>query len=179
MKKIIFPVLAVLSLSFFGCEQDGLNVNFDLPYSTEVTLEAALVGGEGVPVDVTSPAVNTSSEALGENSTSLEKLNSATLNSLKVSIVAPDGQDFSFVKEVKLYIKGKDMTEELVAVKTNIDGTATVVEMDVEADVDLVEHIKSGEFVARASVTTLTTIENDVNFKIDLDMEVSAYVVDL
>jgi hypothetical protein len=177
LKSIFLATLVLSTVLFSACEQDGFNVSFNLDYSKEFTIESALVTELGLPIDVTTPAINTnSSEEFTTNNTSIDRLENAELTSLKLTIIAPDGQKFSFVEEVKLYIQGQGMTEELVASKVNIDDAASEIEMDVEST-NLVEHVKSGEFTLRASVTTDELITEDVDVKADMTFKVTAEVL--
>lgn len=162
MKKIFLSLLVASTVFFTACEQDGLSVSFDLNYDNDFTIESALITDIGTPVDVSSPPVNTnSSETFTANNTQLDKLEKAELTNLTLTITAPDGQTFSFLNEVKVYIKGQGMSEELVASKTNVDVTSNTLVMDVEST-DVAAHIKSGEFSLRANITTDELVNEDV-----------------
>lgn len=175
MNKLIFSLaLLCSSLIFVACEQDGVTLSFDLPYSTDFTLKAAdFVNTNGVAVDVNSPAVSTDAATLGDQGTQLDKLESAKLNSAVITITAPDGQTFAFMKDIKIYIKGQGLTEQLLASALNVSETATSLTMIVE-DTELVEHIKSGEFSSRASISTDSDLDNDCELKADISFKVKA-----
>jgi hypothetical protein len=175
MNKIFFPLTLAFAVFLLpACEQDGLTVSFDLPYSTTFTLKSAdFVNTNGTPVDVTSPEVNTDASQLGDEGTNLEKLESAKLKSLDVTITAPSGQTFAFVDALSLYIKGQGKDEQLVTSATNIAATATSVTMTVE-DVELVEHIKSGAFTCRASISTDGGLDNDCDMQANFTFKVKA-----
>ncbi|MGB1037461.1 MAG: hypothetical protein ACPGYY_02360 [Bacteroidia bacterium] len=174
MKKLILP-LALVCMGFFSCSED-LNVTLNQPFTVDFTLPAASVTDTGVPVEMTSPAQSTTGGELADYQDELEKLESAKLKTLTVSITAPAGQDFSFVNEFKFYLKGQGMDEQLVASKTNISGSDISISLDVE-DVELVEIIQSGEFTARGTVTTDELIDQDVELSADVQFEVKAAVI--
>jgi hypothetical protein len=77
------------------------------------------------------------------------------------------------VNEVKLYIKGQGLEEELIASKTEVDVSSGVLELDVQ-DVDVAAHVKSGEFTMRASITTGETVEEDVEVNTAVSLKVKA-----
>lgn len=174
MKKIFLSLIVASAMFFAACEQDGLSVTFDLDYTNDFTIESALITDIGVPVDISTPAVNTnSSETFTSNSTELDKLERAELTNLTLTITAPEGQTFSFLNEVKLYIKGQGLDEELVASKTNVDVTSNTLVMDVEST-DVVAHIKSGEFNLRANITTDELVAEDVDVNADMTFKITA-----
>lgn len=155
-----------------ACEEDGINVSFNVDYSTNYTLVKAAV--VGTTIDATSPEIETNTtDVFKNNSTNLDNISGATFNNLTISIVSPAGENFSFVNEVKVYIKGNGMSEELVASKSNIDQAATSVDMDVE-DVNLAEHVKSGAFTLRTSVINDEALDNDLDLQADMQLKVTA-----
>lgn len=174
MKKILLSVLA-FCIAFVACDE-GLDVNLNAPYSAEVTLEAALVTDTGEPISIETDAINTA-EALEDYSDKMDKLESAKLKSVTVTILSPATQTFSFVNGFEIFITGQGMDEQKVAEKTEIDQTATSFDLDIE-DVELVEVIQSGEFSGRAVVVTDELIQEDVQLKIDYQFNVKAAVID-
>lgn len=174
MKKVLIPIFT-FCIALFACEE-GLDVNLNAPYSAEVTLEAALVTDTGEPLSLNTGTINTA-EALDDYSDKLDKLESAKLKSLSVSILSPENQTFSFVNGFEIYIQGPGMDEQKVAGKIDVDQSSTEIELDVE-DVELVDVIKSGEFTGRAVVTTDELIQEDVELKIDYQFNVKAAVIE-
>ncbi|PCJ66528.1 MAG: hypothetical protein COA58_07045 [Bacteroidetes bacterium] len=162
-------------MTFVACEQDGISISFNVDYTTEFTIDAnSVTSTGGIPVDINTPSVSTSgSTVYGDNNTNIDKIESAKLKTLSISITAPNDEDFSFISEVKLYVTGQGLSEELVASKSNIDGTATSIDLDVQ-DVELADHIKAGEFSTRVSVTTNETITDDVEMKADMQFKITA-----
>lgn len=174
MKKIFLFLLIASVAVFSACEQDGVSVSFDVDYDTDFTVESALITDVGVPVEVNSPSVNTNkSEIFTSNSTQIDKVEKAEITALSLTIVAPEGQTFSFLNEVNLYIKGQGQSEELIASKTNVDSTSNTLVMDVEST-DLAVHVKSGEFTMRANVTTNELVSEDVEVNAAITMKITA-----
>jgi len=162
-------------MTFTACEEDLLDVNFDMDGGdiTFVVSKEDVVNSNGQPVVVTTPRQSTSGEELGANKTSLDKLKSAKVKSCVVTITAPAGEDFSFVNEVKFSLSGQGIPMTLVASKSDIDATATSVTLDVE-DVELVEFLQSGEVSSEISFTTDETIDEDITMKAVITYAVTA-----
>lgn len=177
MKNTLIYLLAASTALFASCEKDGLSVTFDLPYATDFTIESILITNVGMPIHLSTPEVTThTSEKFAANNTQIDRLEKANLKALTLTIVAPDGQTFSFLKEVKLYIKGEDLNEELVASKINVDESSGILIVDIEPT-DVVGHIKSGKFSLRASITTNELISENVDVNASMIFSVTAKVL--
>jgi len=162
MKKILFISLVLSFLSFTACEETNLVINFNLNQADiAFTLSADdVVNSNGEPIEVITPAQSTLTGDMADYADKLEKVESAKLSTLRVSIVSPTSQKFSFVNEVKFYITGTGIPETLVGSKSNIDATASSVELDIN-DVELVQFIRSGEVSARVVFTTDEGVDQD------------------
>ena len=175
MKKSLFISLTLSILSFTACEESDLSINFDLTQADiEFTLSADdVVNSNGETVEIYTPAQSTLTGDMEQYADKLNKVESAKLSTLRVSIVAPTTQKFSFVKEVKFYITGTGIPETLVGSKSNIDATASSVDLDIE-DVELVEFIRSGEVTTRVSFMTNEGIDEDCDMKAEMTYTIRA-----
>jgi|GEM_PF-1174615 hypothetical protein len=162
MKKILCMSFLLSVLSFYACDKPYLPFSFDFnPAEIAFTLSADdVVNSDGVPVEIITPAQSTLTGDLEQYADKLDKVESAKLSTLSVSIVAPTTQKFSFVNEVKFYITGTGIPETLVGTKSDIDTTASIIDLDIE-NVELVEFIRSGEVSTRISFTTDEGIDED------------------
>lgn len=175
MKQFLFITLTLSVLAFTACEESDLSINFDLTQADiAFTLSAEdVVNTNGEPVEATTPAQSTLTGEMADYADKLDKLESAKLKSLKVAIIAPAGQTFSFVNEVKFYITGNGIPETLVGSKSNVDPNATSVDLDIN-DVDLVEYVRSGEVSTRVSFTTGDTVDDDCDMIAEMTYKVTA-----
>jgi uncharacterized beta-barrel protein YwiB (DUF1934 family) len=175
MKKSLFISLTLSILSFTACEESDLSINFDLNQADiEFTLSAAdVVNSNGETVEISTPAKSTLTGDMEQYADKLDKVESAKLSTLRVSIVAPTTPKFSFVKEVKFYITGTGIPETLVGSKSNIDATASSVDLDIE-DVELVKFIRSGEVSTRVSFMTDEGIDEDCDMKAEMTYTIRA-----
>ena len=178
MKRFLFITLTLSVLAFTACEESDLSINFDYTKGDiAFTLKAEdVINSNGQPIEVSTPAQSTVTGEMADYADQLDKVESAKLKSLKVTIVSPSTQKFDFVNEVKFYITGKDMDETLVGSASNIDPAASVVELDVN-DLNLVEYIRSGEVSTRISVTTSDTIDDDCDMIADMTYQITAAVL--
>jgi uncharacterized beta-barrel protein YwiB (DUF1934 family) len=175
MKKSLFIFLTLSILSFAACEQSDLTINFDLTQADiEFTLSADdVVNSNGETVEISTPAQSTLTGDMEQYADKLDKVESAKLSTLRVSIVAPTTQKFSFVNEVKFYITGAGIPETLVGSKSSIDATASSVDLEIE-DVELVEFIRSGEVSTRVSFMTDEGIDQDCDMKAEMTYTIRA-----
>ncbi len=183
MKKFIFPLIFAVIGTAFGlssCLDEGLSATFDLKFNTNSLTFKSTSINQG-SFDEISEEISTDSKDFATYNTSLDKLESAKLKSLKITITAPSGQNFEFLKNVKVFLEGRGGSkgEQLVASKTITDGSATVVEMDVESDVNLVDHIKMGAFTLRAEGVTKTdlNVTDDIKCLLELSCDVTAKAI--
>lgn len=175
VKKILCMPLLISVLSFSACEETNLSINFDLNQADiAFTLSAdEVVNSNGVPIEVITPAQSTLTGDMEQYADKLEKVESAKLSTLRVSIVSPTSQKFSFVNEVNFYITGNGIPETLVGSKSNIDVTASSVDLNIN-DVELVEFIRSGEVSARVSFTTDEGIDEDCDLTAKMTYVITA-----
>jgi hypothetical protein len=175
MKRFLFISLTLSIFSFTACEESDLSVNFNLTQADiEFTLSADdVVNSNGETVEIATPAQSTLIGDMEQYADKLDKVESAKLSTLRVSIVAPTTQKFSFVKEVKFYITGTGIPEVLVGSKFNIDTTSSSVDLDIE-DVELVEFIRSGEVSTRVSFMTDEGIDEDCDMKANMTYTIRA-----
>jgi hypothetical protein len=166
MQKSLIISLTLSVLSFTACVDSNLSVNFNLNQADiEFTLSADdVASSNGEAVEISTPAESTLTGDMEQYADKLDKVESAKLSTLRVSIVAPTTQKFSFVKEVKFYITGTGIPEVLVGSKSDIDTTESSIDLDIE-DVELVEFIRSGAVSTRVSFVTNEGIDEDCDLK--------------
>jgi hypothetical protein len=178
MKRFLLITLTFSVLAFTACEESDLSINFNLTQGDiAFTLSAdKVINSNGEAIDISTPSQTTLTGEMENYADQLDKLESAKLQTLKVSIISPATQKFSFVNEVKFYISGNGIEETLVGSKSDIDPTASVVELDIN-DLDLVEYIRSGEVSTRVSFTTTDTIDDDCDMIAEMTYQVTAAVL--
>ena len=163
MKKLFY--LAVFAaLLFTSCEEVDKWTKFELDYDTNLTIPSVI--SIGIPLDVTTPGIETNSESrFSLNATTKDLIEAINLTQMNLNLTAPEGGDFGFLQTVRLYIAADGQPELLVAWKENIPSNAgTELAMDVTT-ADLKEYVKLDHFTIRLQTTTdeLITQNHDVN----------------
>lgn len=173
MKALLLGVF--FTLLFASCEQVAQFTQFDIPYNTEFTIPAT--GLVPIPIDLTSPAIETNIEQRFKNfNTSAALIEKITLKSLKVSIVSPVGEDFSFLENATLYIDADGLDEIKIASKDPVPTTGDVLEFDVTG-VDLEDYIKSESFTLRLRAAMDETLSVDHKVKSEMVFNVDAKIL--
>lgn len=164
MKKLI-PLFAFFVATITGCRQFDKLTQFEMPYTETVVIPAST--GINLPFNLFSPDVETNSEAtFAINDTRKDLVEEIRLTSLAVEHQSPAGEDFSFLKSVRIYISAEGLTEVQIAWKENIPDTAgTLISLDVSGD-DLKEYIKKDKFTLRVNTVTDEFLTADHEVKI-------------
>lgn len=148
-------LLALLCLAFLAVSCDATLITIDVPYDTTTTVERstvlkALVGdlgfGDFLEMDVTS------SSELQNQGVAPGDINDVSLTFFRLSVVAPEGADMSFLDNLSLYVEAPDLDRVRVAVAPEFPTGASSVDFEID-DVDLTEYVVS------QSMTLTTEVE--------------------
>ena len=174
MKKWIGLILiAVVSVS--ACQLLDELRTFNLNYSAEFTVPSSSV--INLPITLPTPPVTTDSEQQFENQ-GVESawIESVKLTGLNLTITSPQGEDFSFLESVSLYMDADGEDEILIADKIPVpEGAGTSIQLDVTGE-DLYPYISKSSFSLRTSITTDETMTQSVDFRADMVFEVKATI---
>ncbi|NPA68064.1 MAG: hypothetical protein GXO50_05585 [Chlorobi bacterium] len=177
MKKIAAYFMILSALTLFACA-DGKLFSFYVNDSTTVTVNGSIAPVD-VPVDIATPDITTSSESeFEDNGTSVNLVKEIVLKELVLTITSPDGEDFSFLKNIHIYIStdeddSDDETE--IAWLDDISSDATSISLNVAGDdVPLDKYVKQDSYSIRTEVTTRETLNHDVDIQIDMKFRVTA-----
>lgn len=161
MKKLL--LLSGLLLLLTGCKKKL--TQFYVDYNSVVVVQSAI--GQAVPFNIYTPEMETNSEAEFEsNNTRKDKINSIFLDEIKMTITAPQGETFSFLNSVEIFISSPNNEEEKIAFKENIPsnvGSQLVCDL---VSIDLQKFVKDDKFKIRVLTVTDEVIPQDV--EIDL-----------
>lgn len=176
MKGQIFLLLMAVAISAFsGCKLIDDLRTFDLDYATEFTIPSSSI--INLPISLPTPNITTNTEQRFQD----EGIESAWVESVKltgltVTIVSPQGEDFSFLENISLYMNTSGQPEVLIADKIPVPANAgSSFSMDVKG-VDLYPYISQNDFTLRISATTDETTTQDVTFRADMVIEVKATI---
>lgn len=170
--KYLSLTIFIILLIFTGCKKLNQLTIFNLKYDTQTTIKSVV--GINLPFNLVTPDIKTNSESSFEiNNTHKDLIQEVSLKSLTLSISNPVDGDFSFLKSIKIYIKGDGIDEKLVAWK-DADNTfnENSIELETSSD-DLQQYIKKDSITLKITVVTkkllLTDYDIDIHsvFKVD------------
>jgi hypothetical protein len=173
MKKL--AVLLALTFLIVSCDELNDLADFEFDYETTFTVPGTIP--VAVKDTLESPVIETEmDEYMTDNNTDESKINKITLEELTLSINSPANSDFSFLKEIMIYIKADGMEEKMLASKTNItESIGDTLKFETTSD-DLQEYMFKENYQMKAVVETQKAIDQDyelnayVRFKADADV---------
>ncbi len=173
MKKyttILFTLLILLT----GCKKKL--TQFYIDYNSQVVIQSTF--GQMIPFSVMTPEITTNSEAEFEsNNTNKDHIESIYLQDLILSITSPQGETFSFLNSVEIFISSPSMTEKKVAFKNSIPsnvGTELICDL---VSLDLQSFVKDDRFTIRIETITDETIPQDVYINVYSNFFVDAKLI--
>lgn len=169
-------LMGVLLISFTSCETVDELTTFDIEYESSVTIPGTL--GLETPLDIPTPAITTNAEEkFSGHDTQKSLIETITLKELTLTIESPSGEDFSFLKDLVLYIDAEDMEETRIASRESIsDDVGSTLEMETTS-ADLKEFIFKDQFNLKATVTTDEMITQDHEIIVHTVFEVDGGLV--
>jgi hypothetical protein len=169
MKKIAF---IVVMLAVSQCKEVDDLLTFTI--SNEITITVPSNSPLNLPVELVTPEVTTnSSQSFANNNTEASLVKDVKLQELKLSIQAPAGKTFSFLKSVQLYISTSQSNEILLASLDDIPaGVASITLTPTKEKLDV--YAKSSSYKLRTAIVTRETVTQNVEMKADLKFKVTA-----
>lgn len=149
---------------------------FFMDYNSSTTIPATTP--IDVPFDIYTPDQTTNSSYEFEvNDTRKDKIQKITLDDLKVTITSPNGETFSFLKDISVYISADGLPEKQVAYKYDIDNSIGSVLECEETQEDLQAYVKADKFTVRLKTVTDEIITNDIDVNISTNFFVDAKLI--
>ena len=146
---------------------------FDIDYTSEVVISSTF--GQLVPFSLNTPEIQTNSEFEFEaNNTRADKVERINLRELRLNITSPNGETFSFLNSVEIFISSPNHSEKKVAFKESIPANVgSQLTCDL-VDVELQDFIKDDKFTLRLVTVTDETIPQDVTVEVFTNFRVKA-----
>lgn len=174
MKTLLYST-AIVCFFLVSCKKIDELTQFNLTFDNEAIIPAST--GVNLPFNVVMPEQETNAEQAFEvNDTRKDKIEEIFLRELKLSVNKPNGEDFSFLQQIELYLNADGLDEVKIAWKEDIPETATTVFLDL-TEQDLQEYIKKDEFSLRVRAVTDEVLANDHTIGIDSEYWVNAKVI--
>lgn len=156
-------LLLVIVLLFGGCKKKL--TQFYVEDNSETIIQSTF--GQILPFNVQTPEITTNSESEFEsNDTKKDYINSIKLSDLKLTILSPDGEDFSFLNTINVFISNSQLGEKKIAFKESISneiGSELICDV---VDANLAEYIKGSSYKIRIEATTDETIGQDITINV-------------
>ncbi len=172
MKKLSIILLAFTVIGLTACKkkEQPKAIEFEIPYSTSVD-----VPGTGLtinsPIEFTSSDIITNATSfLSGNSTSTDNIESIRYTQFRLNALSPSGQNFDFIKSVKLYMKAAGQADVLVASNDNLPTGVTSVDLSLQ-DVNVKTYLLLDKFQVRIIVTPRAVLPVGVTAKVGFDQK--------
>lgn len=176
MKHAKFLILPFIFLLLNSCKQIDKLTQFTIPYETQVSIPSNSV--VSLPFDLYSPDIESNSSSQFENNnTNADLVEKILLNEMKSLVVSPTSGDFSFLKDIEIYLSADGVAETKIAWKYDIpDNVGNELTLDV-TDADLKDFIKASSFKMRVKTTTDKIITQDYQIKVNAVFWVDAKIL--
>lgn len=175
MRKLII-LTAIVFIAVSGCKQIDKLTQFTMKYDETVTVPSNI--GINLPFNILSPPITTNSETeFSVNNTHKDLIEEIRLTKLNLSITAPTGADFSFLKSIRIYISADGLDEIEIAWLDNVPADAgSEIALETAND-DIKEYIKKDSFSLRLNTVTDEILTSDYQINIHSEFFVDAKIL--
>lgn len=175
MKAKAAILLAAMMLVAVSCDNLNDLLTFSIRSSTSFTIPSS--SPLPLPFEFMTPEIQTgSSQDFEKNNTRADLVKDIKLEELKLTITAPEGKTFSFLKSIHIYISADNIDEILLASAENISSTSNTISLTTSQE-KLDEYIKADGYRLRTSTVIRETLTQNVTIKIDMKYKVTADVL--
>ena len=174
MKKTVIALSLIISalIIYSSCDKVDELLTFDIIDESSFTIESSM--GINLPFSIPTPDINTSSETeFANNDTKADLVKEIILKELLLSTSSPAGEDFSFLKDIEIYISAEGVNEILLASKKGIDENSSVIVLNTTTS-KLDDYVKKDKYTLRTNVTTDEYLMHDIEVRIDMTYQVTA-----
>ena len=170
--RIYLAVLISIVIGLSGCKKVAKLTQFEMQFDETTTVPKS--SGINLPFNILTPDMETNSEATFTiHNTRKDLIEKILLKKLNISIETPNGEDFSFLKSIGVYLSAEGIPESKIAWKDDVQSNVgSSISLDLGAD-DLKEYIKKDKFSLRLNTVTDELLTSDYKIKVH-----SAFVVD-
>ncbi len=166
MRHLLFLIL----LSITSCDKADELLTFSISNETDFTIESQAM--LELPFNIGTPDVATESEqSFANNNTRADLVREIRLEELVLTITAPSGNTFSFLKSIHIYVSANGNETELAWLDdVPASGTVSLETTDEELDA----YVKADSYKLRVSVVTDETLTEDVDVTANMRFRVRA-----
>lgn len=177
MKKLLFLFTVILAFTLYSCEKLDKFTQFNLNFTQQVTIEAAT--SFNLPFNLPTPPITLNSESeFKSKNTNKNLIEKIELTKLELTVLSPDGEDFSILKSIEVYINSSGLPESKVAWLTNVPLSQSTITLDLSGS-DLKEYIFTDTFSLRVKTVTDEINMRDYQIEIKSTFNVNARILGL
>ncbi|PHR48133.1 MAG: hypothetical protein COA32_06325 [Fluviicola sp.] len=174
MTKIHILLILIIPFILFGCKKKLTNFNLDDNFQTTIPSSSPV----DIPFTIHTQEQETNSEAEFEShDTRKDKIQQIVLKDLVITILAPEGEDFSFLSSLEIYLSSTNHAEEKVAFANDISNDIGSEIVCNSVGQDLQKFVKDDKFKIRIRTVTDEVITQDIDINIYTNFFVDAKLI--
>lgn len=163
---------------FVSCDKLDELIKFEMDYDQTVVIPSST--GVDLPFDIFTPETEINSSAEFEvNDTRKDLIEEIVLKKLIMTVEVPEGEDFSFLESIIIYMSAEDLPEIKIAWNEEVSATAGEQLELVTAAEDLKEYIKKDSYTLRLKTVTDEFLSSDYEINIATTFFVDAKILGL
>ncbi len=174
--RIALLLMTVIGLTSCEEELDRFTM-FDVDNETSFTIPATTV--LETPFAIRTPEIQSDADNDFENNnSSRDRIESAKLRRLDLSIQSPDTGNFDFLNEIELFINAEGLPEALLASKTDIEENGSkILVLDVQGETEFEAYLRKANYSIRVRAVTDQTINEDYDIKVNTTFFIDAKIL--
>lgn len=158
-------MLSLILLALAGCEKLDKLTQFEMPFDTSVDIPSTI--GINLPFNIITPNITTNSESTFEsNNTNKDLIEKVVLKSMALIVEKPNGEDFSFLKSIKITIKADNLGDKIIAWNNDVpSNTGDSLLLETSPD-NLKDYILKDSYKLDVETVTDEILTQDYTIKI-------------
>lgn len=175
MKITLKVIMLLVFMGLTGCKVADTLTHFNIPFSQTVTIPASIQ--LNLPFNIPTPSITLNLEKTFEtNITNKDLIEKLYLNTLHLKILKPEGEDFSILKSIEIYIEADGLTAEKIAWLDDVPSNLSTIELKTSST-DLTPYIMKNSFNLKINTTTDELNIKDYDIQIDGSFWVDAKIL--
>lgn len=174
MIRFYFVFMISLSVFLSGCEKKLTQFSMDNNFKATIPATSPV----DLPFTIYTPEQETNSEfEFDSNDTRKDKIQQIILQDLKITIISPENEDFSFLNSMEVYLSSSNHSEEKVAFLNDIpENIGNEINCEMVGQ-DLQKYIKDDKLRIRLITVTDEIISQDIQVNVYSDFFVDAKLI--
>ncbi len=173
MKKYFVLFIA---FALFSCSKEDQEVSFYIPTEVEYTIPSS--SAINLPFNILTPEVETNAQAeFSSNNTRSNLIKEVELSNLSFEVLSPEGEDFSFLSSVTVFIEAEGLPEVELASSENINPNSSKIVLQT-TDLNLQDYLKKDSYSMRINTVTDEVLTQDYRLEIKSQFFVLAGLID-